>query len=164
MAFKIMNMWYQSKSINGLFIHLSDLKIAKQNNSMMCIFYSQQWLLFDVHSLCIWISWILWNRYLNDLLCMYLFVWYWSTLILPIYSNEWFCCEKWIVCLRWMDDDRIEMNDCNQWYLLLKWMIVNQYGFENHLWLWMWIYNLLISLNEDILKWIIIVKKCRWIQ
>ena len=51
MAFKIMNMWYQSKSINGLFIHLSDLKIAKQNNSMMCIFYSQQWLLFDVHSL-----------------------------------------------------------------------------------------------------------------
>ena len=110
-----------------------------------------------------WISWILWNRYLNDLLCLYLFVWYWSTLIPLIYSNEWFCCEEWIMCLRWMDDDRIEIY--LYWYKCdKKWMdVINDICDWNE-WLWMWIYNLLISLNEDILKWIIIAKKCWWIQ
>ena len=122
--------------------------------------YSQQWLLFDVMD-------IEYHGYYEiDIWICYVFVWYWSTLILPIYSNDWFCCEEWIMYLKWMDDDRIEIY--MYWYKCdKKWMdVINDicdwnewlwieimYGFENHLWLWMWIYNLLIDNKLISIEW-----------
>ena len=98
---------------------------------MMSIFYSQQWLLFDVVDI------EYYGYYEIDIwIVMYLFVWYWSTLILPIYSNDWFCCEEWIMYLRWMDDDRIEIY--MYWYKCdKKWMdVINDICDCESIWIW----------------------------
>ena len=44
--------------------------------------------------------------------------------------------------------------DWNEWlWINMDLRIEIMYGFENHLWLWMWIYNLLIDIKLISIEW-----------
>ena len=56
---------------------------------------------------------------------------------IPIHWNDWFCCKEWIMCLRWIDDDSIEIYIYWWWRMMCdkKWMDVINNTCESK-WIW----------------------------